>query len=256
MPSFRWNVTVETNPGKDDVSRTSARAASTCPRCSLTGYPSSRTDLKGQINTVQIIIFFILSVIFKDKHPDQKTAGIRLWRQECIHCRWQSAVRADGSQMGLKQGLNATVNSLWVLQFKKKSTAYLCELCFHFNPAGLISTIRKPESKVKEQPSGRGNRPWAFAWLFIISNCQTKQHTAYRQHIHTITHSLWEALATDSTKLLVRHSKCNHAPAGETLTAGLMIHNRPAEPVYRVRAEAAAEKRFSHFNLWSPENMC
>lgn len=30
MPSFRWKVTVETNPGKDDASGTSARTASTC----------------------------------------------------------------------------------------------------------------------------------------------------------------------------------------------------------------------------------
>lgn len=53
---------------------------------------------------------------------------------------------------------------------------------------GLWSSVAqwKPGRKGEEEPPGRGNRPRAFAWVFIISNCQRKRHTASPP----LTHSL------------------------------------------------------------------
>ena len=92
--------------------------------------------------------------------------------------------------------------------------------------------MMKSESRGKELgQTGSESRPRPFAWVFIISNCQRKQHIAYRQHRHTHTqtqtqthtHPLGNTCSTIYSEQLGRLHKCNHLPAAWIQSAVLMM---------------------------------
>lgn len=84
MPSFRWKVTMETNPGKDDVSKTSARTTSICPRWSLRRQTSSWIYLQEEQKYNIIIIFFgVCDLSCRQAH--RKINSTVLWWQLYIH---------------------------------------------------------------------------------------------------------------------------------------------------------------------------
>lgn len=87
MPSFRWKVTVETNPGKDDASRTSARTASTCAptdlRVDKQAAAFTSQEKTWRITAQMIFLSLLLSANCRHRW------GRQAWKDNGIDSWWQ-----------------------------------------------------------------------------------------------------------------------------------------------------------------------
>lgn len=130
----------------------------------------------------------------------------------------------------------------WILKFKKKNTTknnlfIEVETVYSSDWAHSSEILNVDSYPVASQSQSAANRGagtslGAFAWLFVIGNCQRTQHTSYRQHTHIRKHMYTHTHTASgkhsfhhlqiAAKQFGRHRKCNHVPSVQMQTVVLM----------------------------------